>query len=108
MKINYENNFETISNFFGCDYPVIDVCHLAYNHSSKDIKIIDIIKDNIYSCVYKAKYLGEVVAVKKIKKDQLKEDIKEEKVVDEESEEDFLKEIIKFNRELENMKAFYV
>ena len=107
-KINYENNFETISNFFNlANIPTIRVFRLAYNNSSKDIEIIDIIKDNIYSCVYKAKYLGDVVAVKKIKKDQLKEDIKEEKCVNEISEEDFLKEIIKFNRELENMKACY-
>ena len=37
-----------------------------------DIETLEIIKDNIYTCVYKAKYKENLVAVKKIKKDQLK------------------------------------
>jgi len=53
--------------------------------------------------VYKAKIKNrpiEFVAVKKIKKEQLKEDIKENLCVDEITEEDFKQEINKFNREL--------
>ena len=38
----------------------------------EDIEIIETIKDNIYTCVEKAKYKDNFVAVKKIKKEQLK------------------------------------
>ena len=72
-----------------------------------DVKTLEIIKDNIYTCVEKAKYEDNLVAVKKIKKDQLKEDIKEDKCIDEITEEDFKEEIIKFNRELSIMKKCY-
>ena len=49
-------------------------------------------------------YGDKEVAIKKIKKEQLKEDIKENRVIDELDEEDFLEEIKKFNRELEIMQ----
>ena len=105
--IHYLNNLTKIKYIFQAGTPRILVCRLDYKNSLKEIEIINIIKDNIYSCVYKAKYLGREVAVKKIKKDQLKEDIKEENCIDEISDEDFKNEIIKFNRELDNMKKCY-
>ena len=73
----------------------------------EDIEIIETIKDNIYTCVEKAKYKDNFVAVKKIKKEQLKEDIKLDKCIEEVTEEDFKEEIDKFNRELLIMKQCY-
>ena len=80
---------------------------MDYDKTSEDIKENEIIKDNIYTCVEKAKYKDKLVAVKKIKKEQLKIDIKEEKCIDEIEEEDFNEEINKFNRELSIMKQCY-
>ena len=86
------------------DNPRIWVCRLDYDKKSEDIKIIKTIKDNVYTCVYEAKYGEKIVAVKKIKKEQLKEDLKESLVIDEITDEDFKEEIIKFNRELTIMQ----
>ena len=86
------------------EFPKIYVYHFDYTKKQDDIKIIDIIKDNIYSSVYKARYEGNLVAVKKIKKEILKEDLKETLCTDKINEDDFKQEIIKFNKELENMK----
>ena len=72
--------------------------------SYEDIKIIGTIKDNIYTCVYKAEYESQLIALKKIKKDKIKEDILENLCVDEITEEDFKEEIIKFHREISNMQ----
>ena len=72
--------------------------------SYEDIKIIETIKDNIYTCVYKAEYENQLIALKKIKKDKIKEDILENLCVDEITEEDFKEEIIKFHREISNMQ----
>jgi len=73
----------------------------------EDIEIIETIKDNIYSCVDKGKYKDNFVAIKKIKKDKLKEDIKLDKCIVEVTEKDFQEEIIKFNKELSIMKKCY-
>ena len=103
--LEFKNNKSTLEKYFNINInPSIRVCRLDYDSSSKDIEFIKKIKDNVYTYVYKAKYKGKLVAIKKIKKEQLKEDLKLELVVNEISEKDFLKEIIKFNRELENMK----
>ena len=65
----------------------------------------------MFTSVYKAKLLNQIygnkyVAVKKIFKDRIKNDMKlsKMKVI---TEEDFKSEIIKFNREIENMKNCY-
>ena len=109
LKINYENNEEKVFTLFKSnEFPKVYVYRLDYTNKSGDIEIKDpekdIIKDNIFTCVYKAKYNDKYVAVKKIKKDQLKEDLKESLTIDELNEDDFKQEIIKFNRELENMR----
>ena len=105
LKIDYKNNKEKVINLFNLNgYPRITVCRLDYNQRYEDMKLLEVIKDNIYTCVYKAKYEGQLVAVKKIKKEQIIEDMKENLFVDEISEEDFKEEILKFNRELTNMK----
>ena len=105
LKIKYKNNEDEVITLFKLnEFPKIYVYHLDYTNKYDDIKIIDTIKENIYSSVYKAEYEGNLVAVKKIKKEQLKEDLKESLCIDEIEEDDFKEEIIKFNRELENMK----
>ena len=106
--IDYENKEKTVGSLFGNNLTnTIAVFHLDYSNTTKDIKEIKIIKDSQYTTVSKAEIKNfpvQYVAVKKIKKNQLKEDIKENNCVDEITDEDFLNEIIKFNRELENMK----
>ena len=107
LKIDYKNKNDKVFKLFKSnEFPKIYVYRLDYKNKYADIKINDndIIKENIYSNVYKAEYEGNEVAVKKIKKDQLKEDLKESLCIDEINEDDFREEIIKFNRELENMK----
>ena len=106
--INYTNDERKVASLFeGNVAPRILVNHLDYNKSSNDIEKIETIKDSLYACVDKAKYNEEIVAVKKIKKTQLKEDIKDERCIDEITEEEFKEDIIKFNRELSIMKQCY-
>ncbi len=104
-KINYKNKNKNVSFLFNYfEQPKIKVCRLDYNKDFSDIKIIEIIKDNILTCVCKAYYKDKIVAVKIIKKDKLKEQLEENLMVPQISEEEFKKEIIKFNRELKNMQ----
>ena len=84
---------------------------LVYNSYSKiNYEIVKTIKDNFLASVYKVKLLdnfeGKYAAVKKIFKDKIKEQLKIEKckII---TEEDFKHEIIKFNKEIENMKRCY-
>ena len=110
--IKYENNKQKICSFFKINPNCIIKIYAFRLYSpkkSKDFKIIDLIKDNVYSSVHKAEikskeYPSKFVAIKKIKKEQLKEDIKENLCVDEITEEQFKKEISKFNRELKIMQ----
>ena len=105
LKIDYKNKNDKVFKLFKSnEFPKIYVYRLDYKNKYADIKIKNTIKENIYSNVYKAEYEGNEVAVKKIKKDQLKEDLKESLCIDEINEDVFREEIIKFNRELENMK----
>ena len=105
LKIDYKNKNDKVFKLFKSnEFPKIYVYRLDYKNKYADIKINNTIKENIYSNVYKAEYEGNEVAVKKIKKDQLKEDLKESLCIDEINEDVFREEIIKFNRELENMK----
>ena len=111
--LNYENNKTKVSSLFKNEFNIIYVNRLDYGKKFRDFEFDekkDLIKNNVYTSVYKAKlkdYYIENVAVKKIKKEQLKEDIKENLVVDEITEEDFKKEIQKFNRELDIMQKCY-
>ena len=73
--------------------------------TSNNFKIIDTIKDNIYTTVYKAKLPnGRLIAVKKIHKEKIKEEMKFSKCKAEITEEEFKPEIEKFNKEIRNMK----
>ena len=94
-----------------CDYfeentsPII----LVNTYYSKiSFEIIDVIKENIYTSVYKARLIDDpysgLVAVKKIFKDKIKDEMKFVQCKEEITEEDFKPEIIKFNNEILNMK----
>ena len=109
-RLEYKKNKKKVSSFFIFQTNQILVNRLEYNKTFKDFEIIELIKDNVYTSVYKAKIKNcpiEFVAIKKIKKDKLKEDIKDNLCVSEITEEDFKKEINKFNRELEVMQKCY-
>ena len=71
-----------------------------------NFEIVNTIKDNVYTSVYRAKRKGSdyYVAIKKIFKDKLKEEMKFTLCKEEITEEDFKPEIEKFNKELENMQ----
>ena len=101
--LNYENNNQKVSDCFREGNSKISVFHLEYNKNLKDIKIIETIKDNVYTCVEKANYGGRIVAIKKIKKEQIKDDLKDSLCLDEITDEYFKEEIVKFNMELQNM-----
>jgi len=99
----YENNNQKVSDCFREANNKISVFHLEYNKNLEDIKIIETIKDNVYTCVEKANYGGRIVAIKKIKKEQIKDDLKDSLCLDEITDEYFKEEIVKFNMELQNM-----
>ena len=108
-KILYKNNINTVESFFDSNYNIIFVEHLYYNKNFDDFEEEEIIKDNVLTIVYKAKvkdkeFPVEHVAIKKIKKNALKEELKIKLKKNKINEEDFEEEIIKFNRELKNME----
>ena len=112
--INYKDNNETVRKFFnGFIDREIFVYHLEYKRSYRDYKKTRTIKDNIYTCVDEAKvyddYLGrdKLVAVKKIKKERLKEDIMEDLCTTFVTKENFQSKIDRFNKELLYMKLLY-
>ena len=83
--------------------------HNSYSRTNYEIE--STIKDNFLASVYKVKltdtiYKGKYAAVKKIFKDKIKTELKLAKLK-EITEEDFKPEIIKFNKEIENMKICY-
>ena len=90
----------------------ISISIFVYNNYSKiNYEIIETIKDNIFASVYKVKLVNKndgdkYYAVKKIFKDKIKKEMKLSKCK-EITEEDFKPEIIKFNKEIENMKKCY-
>ena len=108
----YENNLQTVESLFMTSLNKILVNRLDNYNNLKDYEEIEVIKDNVLTIVYKAKrkngdHQFEYVAIKKIKKDALKEELKISLCKNEIDEEDFKKEIIKFNRELKNMEKCY-
>ena len=95
------------------EYFITGVTHSIFvnNYSKINYEIISPIKENVFSSVYKAKlldkYFGmEYVAVKKIFKDKIKDQLKYSKCK-EITDEDFKPEIMKFNKEIQNMKNCY-
>ena len=109
----YKNNLQSLESFFGPN-PIqrIVVLHLEYYKDLTNYEEEEVIKDSSLTIVYKAKRKNngnpdQYVAIKKIKKDALKEELKIKLEKNEISKEDFLEEIIKFNRELKNMDICY-
>ena len=114
----YKNNLEKVKDFSPFLYNNIIVENLQYNKQFsdyEDYKEDKLIKENMLTIVYKAKLKdtmkikrlsieSEYVAIKKIKKDSLKEELKLKMNTNEINDEDFEKEIIKFNRELIDME----
>ena len=80
--LRYKNNLQTVESFFGpIQTPKILVQRLEYYNELTDYEEEELIKDNVLTIVYKAKrknddYLNKYVAIKKIKKDALKEELK--------------------------------
>jgi len=109
----YENNLQKVESLFkNSPVNIILVNRLENYCTLNDYEEIEVIKNNVLTIVYKAKNKNgdhpfEYVAIKKIKKDALKEELKINLRKNEINEEDFKKEIIKFNRELKNMEKCY-
>ena len=95
-----------VEDYFRGDYANIHVNQYINEKVYLDFDIKETIKDNIYTSVYKAQLKSnkEIVAVKKIFKDRLKEEMKIKLMKEEITDEDFKPEIIKFNKEIENMQ----
>ena len=110
QTIIYKDNKETIESFFGNKIQIfINVLRLEYDKSYSDYVKTRTIKDNIYTCVDEAKIKIQdnkeiLVAVKKIKKERIKEDLKEDLCTTIITKEDFKPNIEKFNKELMYMK----
>ena len=122
-KLNNEID-KTLESLIGnCDLYVITV--LNGRDNDDNYEIINTIKENVFSSVFKAKkknkneniskqneikppnnssFPNEYVAIKKIYKDKIKQEMKFAMFKDEITEEDFKPEIIKFNKELKNMQ----
>jgi serine/threonine protein kinase len=79
---------------------IINVNRLEYNKKFRDYTKTRTIKDNIYTCVDEAKVEGHLVAIKKIKKERIKEDIKEDLCTTIVTKEDFKPHVDNFNKEL--------
>ena len=108
----YENNLQKVETIFKSPLNIISVNRLDNYNTLKDYEEKEVIKENILTVVYKANRKSynntfEYVAIKKIKKDAIKEELQINLSKNEIDEEDFKKEVIKFNRELKNMEKCY-
>ena len=109
----FKNNLQTVESCFKSNLILtIYVQRLEYYNDLVDYEEEEVIKDNTLTIVNKAKrkngnYPDKYVAIKKIKKDALKEELKINLCKNEIDEEDFKKEIIKFKRELKKMEKCY-
>ena len=104
LNTRMNETLESIFNNLYFNFYCIEV--LNGRENDYNYEIIDTIKENVFTTVYKAKRKGYdyFVAIKKIDKDKIKEEMKFTMVKDEITEEDFKPEIDKFNKELENMQ----
>ena len=99
-----DETLESIFNYIGFNFCIIDVLNGWENNYNYEI--VETIKENVFTSVFKAKMKirnDEFVAIKKIYKDKIKEEMKFSLCKEEITEEDFKPEIVKFNKELENM-----
>lgn len=105
--ITYQNE-ETIEEFFKNNISstfLVEVVNGKSQSNNKNYEIIEKIKENLYSKVYKGKLIDsdEIVAIKVISKDFIKE-IKAEKLINEVNDELMLPYVEKFNKELNIMQ----
>ena len=102
----YDYNKRICDFFYFSQFNVI--LAINSNNDKYEFKIIRPIKENIYTSVYEAKIMNKSfkgnVAVKKIFKDKIKEEMIFVKCKAEITEEDFRPEIEKFNKEIQNME----
>jgi serine/threonine protein kinase len=106
--ITYQNE-ETIEEFFKNNISstfLVEVVNGKSQSYATNFEIIGIIKESFFSKVYRGKvpYLNENVAIKAIKKELIKEEIKKETMDLNVSEEKFKPYIEKFNKELNFMQ----
>ena len=109
-KINDDDYDKKLYEYF--HHPRGNLIMAVNSYNTKlDYEIISKIKENLYTCVYKAQiksqsnYLkNEYVAVKKIFKDKIKEEMILTLCKEKITEEDFKPEIEKFNKEIHNMQ----
>ena len=111
-----DDTLESIFNNVNYNFYRINVINGRENNY--DYEILGTIKENVFTTVFKAKmkYKNQrqnilnsqnnsiLVAIKKIYKDKIKKEMKFSMCKEEITEEDFKPEIIKFNKELENMQ----
>ena len=106
-KIDIYDYNKRICDFFYLSSGNVILALNSYN-DKYEFKIIKPIKENIYTSVYEAKIMNKSfkgnVAVKKIFKDKIKEEMIFVKCKAEITEEDFRPEIEKFNKEIQNMQ----
>ena len=96
---------KTIESLSMIDFSNIEVIN-GVNNNYKNFEIIDTIKENIFTSVYKAKILSnnELVAIKKIFKDKIKDEMKYSLCKKTITDKEFEPIIKKFNKEIENTK----
>ena len=104
-KINYDDD-KRVDEIFIMKYNDI-TAENSYN-AKYNVDIIEPIKENVFTSIYKGKIENEegvhYYAVKKIFKDKIKNEMKLEQGKTEITEEEFKPEIEKFNKEIKNME----
>ena len=107
------DTLESLFNYSYSNFYIINV--LNGRENNYNYEIVETIKENVFTSVFKGKmkykndipnnlFSEELVAIKKIYKDKIKEEMKFSMCKEEITEEDFKPEIVKFNKELENMQ----
>ena len=99
---------KTIYEYF-CISPSIIEITVANKYNNYNYEIIESIDETPFTSIYKAKLIvqnsiQEFVAVKKIFKDNIKKEMRYQKIKQVITEEDFKSEIQKFNKEIQNME----
>ena len=105
-RILNKNLNDTLESIYNINFSFYNIQVINCRENDYNYEIIETIKQNIFTSVFKAKRKDSncFVAIKKIYKDKIKEEMKFTLCKDEITEEDFRPEIEKFNKELENMQ----
>ena len=107
-KIIKDKDYKEKIESFLTNLSKIDVLHLEYKNQFINYKEISPIKLNVYTSVYKGQIQNKsnliYVAIKKIHKERIKEDMMDDLCETEVTDIEFQPEIIKFNKEIKNMQ----